>query len=920
MPLPPIPLQSYTDWATKKWTDATQAVIDATPLDNWALDAGNLIQDTFTQARQPLAPPEPPPPPPPPPEPEPVLAPPLELQGPPSPDFGQRAQMTAQSALGGLGEGLQGAAAGVGDWASSAQEQIAGLGSSLGSAFAPDPEQERLSRERIAQDTLAPGLDVTQPSGVTAAAPVAPPPGVEGAQHLLGGIGDVLNRVPNVTPMGLGADLGASLAAGAPGRATELAGAAGDVYRREVLEPGLADQARTRAEERQLYEDFLDRMYADNPAAAPAGERRRRLVDTMQFNADVGASVAGSSMKTVAPARGRVVLGDIPELLSSIPLASPTSLAANLTSGLGRSLERVAGKVFEGRPVEAIVDLGGMVRELPGAARRVRGAYRAGATPLNPGMTGATTTGDLATRGGLLPEAASAGVKANAATDQFWRDLNEAGAGAAARYRRAGPVETARMRQSAGDFATFTGPNSQVAKKLTEMKAVLRDPDAPFVDKASAWAVTSMAPYVMMPERLLRATVGALVPAESAYGFVKAVQRGDRGAARELAGRAAAGLGATTLLTKMYLDGAVTGDAPTDANERRRREAQGEQWNTVELPGLGRVPARYLGSLGMQANAVATTLDAAREAQEAGGDPGAVLEAGANGAARWVLSTSYLSDLVDFADKVKSGGFTGALRQTAAGQPSRLTAPVTGIINAADPYDREAVTFPEQVAARTGLRALVPPRIDPVTGEAQRRAGSGWSRYWGERGTVPSDEATELARLTLQPRVLSPNEDYAGEKQTPEQRRVLQQALGSETGKAVRETLATPAYQQADDAAKKSLLQAALRRATDEADIVAGGRVARNPKSQAQREWDAVPKFVGVQGTPDEIRRENARIQRAMTLASKYRAEHGEGGWRSRMSAEAPDAYALINTPRRPAPLLTREREKIEARYEVSLG
>ena len=255
-------------------------------------------------------------------------------------------------------------------------------------------------------------------------------------------------------------------------------------------------------------------------------------------------------------------------------------------------------------------------------------------------MTGAVTPDDLLASKNRLAQVATGGVRANAATDQFWRTLNEAGARAQATRRGTGKVaDPEAYATRAGDFATFTGSNSVVAKKLTEMKQTVRDPNASAFDRGVAGAITSMAPYVMMPERLLRATIGALIPVESATGVVRAFMRGDKAAAREMTGRTVAGLAATTALTYHYFGGGITGDRPEDANEARRREARGEQWNTIQTP-TGRIPSRFLGSLGMQANAIATTLDAARRAKEKGADPGAVIEQGFNGAARWMLDAS----------------------------------------------------------------------------------------------------------------------------------------------------------------------------------------------------------------------------------------------------------------------------------------
>ena len=163
------------------------------------------------------------------------------------------------------------------------------------------------------------------------------------------------------------------------------------------------------------------------------------------------------------------------------------------------------------------------------------------------------------------------------------------------------------------------------------------------------------------------------------------------------------------------------------------------------------------------------------------------------------------------------------------------------------------------------------------------------SRYFGERGAELTPEATELARLGLQPRVLSRTEEFEGAKQTPEQRRKVQRASGSETGRAVRAAIASPSYREADDAGKKKLLEAALREAATRADIVAGEQVARSPQSAAEREWQAVPKYEGVEGTPDEIRRRNAEIARAKAAqaAAKKQGDEALDRWERNNPAQA---------------------------------
>lgn len=653
---------------------------------------------------------------------------------------------------------------------------------------------------------------------------------------------------------------------------------------------------------------------------------RRRLTDRSAREAgQLGVNLLGDETGSLRPPQlpGGLKWSDIPELMGALPLIAPTSQAANFTSGLARSLERVIGVAAEGRPDAAIADLAAMVRAAPGAARKVRGSFSAGPTPSNPGMTGASTAGDLLTRGTRTATAATSGVRLNAALDEFWRGVNEAGATGQAAHRGFDPADAAATVQRAGDFATFHGPNSQLAKKLTELKGAVRDPNASFLDKAIGAVVTAHAPYIMMPERLLRATIGNLIPVEAAGTMIQAARRGDKRAMAEARGRMLAGLGTSASLIYAYEHGGLTGDAPENPAERRRREAQGERWNTFTVPGGARVPTRYLGALGMQMDAIATTMDRAHKAADKGADPGAVIETGINAAGRWALENSYLSDLVEFGETVKGPkGVTGALRESAAGLPSRFTGPVTNIAGAFDPYERQSESFPEMVANRSGLRFTSPTRIDPVTGEDQRREGNPLTRYFGQRGSVQSPEAIELAGAEVSPRVIGRTEEYEGAVQSPEARRAAQRALGRQTQAAVREALAKHDYAGLPEDEKKQRLQEAVRTAADRADLELGEGVTRGTKQQAQREWDAIPKFVGIdpKADPNEIRRQNTQLQRAQTVASQYREKYGEGPWRSKMAQDEPELYKLVGRPRAPAPVLERQKKAIEAKYKVELG
>ena len=250
-------------------------------------------------------------------------------------------------------------------------------------------------------------------------------------------------------------------------------------------------------------------------------------------------------------------------------------------------------------------------------------------------------------------------------------------------------------------------------------------------------------------------------------------------------------------------------------------------------------------------------------------------------------------------------------------RPAAALAPLA----AADPYEREAEGFVGQAMARVpGLRQRLPERLDPLTGEPQRRVGTGASRALGQYGSDLTPEGRELARLKVNPRTFGPTEQYAGAAQTQAQRRALQRAYGSESGKAVRDTLASEAYKKADDAGKKKALEKALRDAAADADVVAGGDVARGPKERAEYEYLAVPQFEGVKGSADEVRRQNVAIRRARALRSEYRGRYpndpdkGEGEFYREHRKE----YALAQRPSVPPEELRRRRQQIEDKLGVA--
>ena len=369
-----------------------------------------------------------------------------------------------------------------------------------------------------------------------------------------------------------------------------------------------------------------------------------------------------------------------------------------------------------------------------------------------------------------------------------------------------------------------------------------------------------------------------------------------------------------TGLGAAYLNGELRGAPPQNPTERRRQEAQGAKWNT-----LFGIPTRQLGNFGQAAAGLATAMAAGERALLRGEHPTDVGRDVVNATAKWVLSESYLEDLVEFGSDVAEGRASQALEKQAVSTLTRPLSPLTGL-GAADDYERAREgTGQEALYGLPGGRFLLPERLDPATGEPVRRKGNVASRYFlGDQGREASPEGTELARYGINAPEYRAGKEYQGAPLTGPQARLVQRASGSEINKATRDTLASPEYRAADEAGKEKLLRAAVSRARDRADVVAGEQVGRGPGQAARREYDALPKYRGVTGTPDEIRRKNDEIARAKSALSAARSKGraAESAWIQAHPAE----YRLTRYEGVDSDRLKAQRTAIEAKHGVELG
>jgi hypothetical protein len=640
----------------------------------------------------------------------------------------------------------------------------------------------------------------------------------------------------------------------------------------------------------------------------------RRLTDR-SLGVAAGSGAAAASGTPPAPG-GLTKLGAATQIAQATPLLSPSSLTWNALGGVARTAQRFLTDSVGNldKPASSIADLAGMGSALPKAWAEARREF------LNLSPQGATaqgvSAGGLSDSKKLWAQLLTGGTRANAATDRFFRTLNEEGAGTRALSRGRSSAEAMEAATRAGDFSSFLGKNSPIADALVGAGRWANDRSLPMPRRLFGAAVAGFAPYVRTPERILYSTIKlGTDPLTQPVAFLRALKRGDETAMRDAGGRFVVASSLAAWFANEYFSGALRGDPPSNPTERRKAEADGAQWNTWRGVPLGRI-----GPVGGAASGVATALAAGERAVLRGEHPADLGRDVVNAMGKWVLSNSYLDDLQQFSEDVASGRLAQAAEKQAVNTGTRALSPLTSAIGAFDPSERTREGTGEELLYKLpGGRFALPERLDPTTGEPVRRKGNAFTRYAGfAQGRETSPEGEELARFGVNAPEYRAGEAYQGAPLTGAQARIVQRASGSEINRATREALASPEYKAADEAGKEKLLRAALARARERADIVAGEQVSRGTKQQAQREYDAIPRYRGVSGTPDEIRTKNDEIARAKSALSAARSKgrQAEADW---IKAH-PDLYTLARRDGVDADRLKYQREKIEQKYGVELG
>jgi len=689
----------------------------------------------------------------------------------------------------------------------------------------------------------------------------------------------------------------------------------------------------------------------------------------------------GAYPPRIARANSPTALGRGLEVFNNWTLGGPLTLGANLSGGAVGTLQNLLEATAQrpGRPGLGALDFargaaGSVPEGLRAAGRTFWQGTEAASAPLSQGTRALAPGGRsslaaqpvTATPGGIGALLGSWATRANAATDQLFYTLNEAGARSVGESLGYTGTTLDDFAKRAAEEATFSGDPSRLGKFVIEAQRAVSNPAASAGDRLFGAAVTAFAPFVRVPERILRqgldlATGGAVHVPEVFRSYLdKSLSPTEADVLRRQAGgRIFAAVTTTAGLIGAAANGTVTGDGPDDPRERERLmnavDDNGDPlWRPrsfwVPLPGADGVvrghwiPQRYFGAFGEQAALIGNVMEAYQKQAKASGDPRPTPElladvgkTVANEVMASVLDDSWARDLGRFVTAVQQRRGAERLGSTAAGFLARPLAFVAPLARGLDPYARQVGDAPWERAQERlpGLRQLLPARIDPTTGLPVEEPAGILEEYLGSAGSGgaqggrrASALAKELARLQTEGdlgvnvRDYNVESEYAGLAQTPEARAKLRTVLGTSVDEVVgRKLLSSQRYRGATDEEKARLLRRGLQDAYDLADArLSDADVRRDPERAARHEYAAVPKFVGVEGTPETIRRRNLEIAWAKRTAQEYRDKYGAATWRTRIDQEEPEAYRLSLTPEVPAPIVRDAREKIERRFGVTLG
>ncbi|HXI17827.1 MAG TPA: hypothetical protein VNM48_15810, partial [Chloroflexota bacterium] len=494
-------------------------------------------------------------------------------------------------------------------------------------------------------------------------------------------------------------------------------------------------------------------------------------------------------------------------------LFTPGTVGINVVGNTVQAATRPLRELLEGRPGVAGADLLAMARQTPKAARRA-GRLLAGGSDALKGegdvaqtmMAGVGRPEAFPGRAGLVLTPIA---RANQSLDEFFRGINGAGAGAAAKAMNLPEDEAAAFVADAVATSVFQGPPSRMTKALTDWGSKTEgNPAANAFWKASVY---SFFPFIRITEQLAGQAVKVLAaPVTEIGAMLQAGARRDPEAFRK-------GFAKWTMASALWgialeradageLTGVGTGSYQEDALARNARDAQGNPLYQKEATRIGGrwFPNDFAGPWGMAASNIASFVEGVKDNGKAGEpSPEAAerLVKGLNNVGRQLNKQFYLDDFVTFMDAVGSGRGVEAAGRMATDMSTRvvpgLIRPITEKV---DPVVREPGNVGEAIASRIpGLSRSVSPKIDPSTGQPVIKTQDVLSTLFRSPAPgEPNPVAGEAARLEraghpISVKQIPRNAEYAGEKQSPEQRRALQEGMGQATKLYVTEMMNRPA-------------------------------------------------------------------------------------------------------------------------------
>lgn len=385
--------------------------------------------------------------------------------------------------------------------------------------------------------------------------------------------------------------------------------------------------------------------------------------------------------------------------------------------------------------------------------------------------------------------------------------------------------------------------------------------------------------------------------------------------------------------------GGITGSGPQEKEQRDLLIAQGWRPNSVWFPFFGFVGYENWGPMAIPIAAAGEIHDLKTYGSPKG-DTGDLI-ADATRRSLGVLSRqTYLEQLSDFASAftddspqldqfqrfaaklgttlmpyAQTGRTAGQLfdwterqRPRAKGFPEAFTTELGGQFQEINPLGRRALQPKTSILGEeppnryAGAKSLVPGGVTP----------------WKENRTAQEFFRLQQAGNNIEiPRI---TDTYAGSPQSTAQQDLIKRTTMDNVQRAVEREVGGQVYRTADDATKARILNRTINMAQQISDISLGDKVARSAENKVEKEYDELPHYEGMKGSPENIRRQNYEIARAKSMLSDLKASNrgdADLAYRQLRGIDPEMARLTQYIERYPEDLAVR-RKRIEQKYGVT--